>query len=401
MTFRKICSDYCREIIFGVVLFACVLLSYYFARYIPLDFFDSALAPIMNGCIASVSIFGAILLFRHHEGVHVRILWACVLLVWALFISMILTHKVAFNIPFSDEDTLSLHGLELFFGNIFAWVLIFYPTAVLRPGYLNVHRALIPFIPVALVTFIDWYFDIDLSWLLAIIPVLWISRLAVHIRKYREWCEENYSSMEHIDVRWIWRYITMYLISGIAYIVLSFSYTPAHAFTQQWLLLFMLAYSTEQILYRQDPWELLRKAKNGQKAVPVIEEEVEENENVQETEETMQQYAEYKAALDTWMETEKPYLNTEFRLLDLQQVVPVNRTYLSRFLKAEYGCNFCQLVTNYRIEEAKRIMRENPEIKMQDVGEQSGFSSPTVFARIFSREVGTTPREWSASQNAK
>lgn len=399
MTFRSIWIDYSREIIFTIVLLACVMLSYIFARYIPLDFFNSALASIMNGCIATTSILGAILLFRHHEGVRVRKLWAGTLLVWAVFATLLLLRIMVFNRPIREDGSISLSGYELLVGDILAWLFMHYPTAVLRPGWLNIKRSLIPLFVIVSIGLLDYFLPIDLNWLLAIIPVLWMGRLAMHIRKYREWCEENYSSMEHIDVQWIWRYIAMYLISGGAYIVLSFSYTPAHAFTQQWLLLFMLAYSTEQILYRQDPWELLRKAKQGQKDVPVIEEEVEENENVQETEETMQQYAEYKAALDTWMEKEKPYLNTEFRLLDLQQVVPTNRTYLSRFLKAEYGCNFCQLVTNYRIEEAKRIMRENPEIKMQDVGEQSGFSSPTVFARIFSREVGTTPREWYASQN--
>lgn len=72
----------------------------------------------------------------------------------------------------------------------------------------------------------------------------------------------------------------------------------------------------------------------------------------------------------------------------------MNRTYLSQFINAEYGCNFYQFVTGYRIEEAKRLMREHPQMQLQEVAEQSGFSSPTVFSRIFSREVGMTPRDW-------
>ncbi|MBL1552572.1 hypothetical protein ELC66_28575, partial [Klebsiella pneumoniae] len=64
--------------------------------------------------------------------------------------------------------------------------------------------------------------------------------------------------MDDIDVQWIWRYLTMLLISGGQYIVLSFSTTQAHLFTQQWLLLLMLAYSTEQIVFRADPWTMMR-----------------------------------------------------------------------------------------------------------------------------------------------
>ena len=97
------------------------------------------------------------------------------------------------------------------------------------------------------------------------------------------------------------------------------------------------------------------------------------------------------------MQTEKPYLNPEFRLLDMRQILPLNRTYLSQFINTEYGCNFYQYVTNYRLDEAKRLMREHPEMKMLDVAEQCGFSSPTVFARVFAREMGMSPKEWSAN----
>ena len=97
------------------------------------------------------------------------------------------------------------------------------------------------------------------------------------------------------------------------------------------------------------------------------------------------------------MQTEKPYLNPDFRLLDTRQVLPLNRTYLSHLINTEYGCNFYQFVTKYRIDEAKRLMREQPNMKIQDVAEQCGFSSPTVFARVFFRETGKTPREWNAT----
>ena len=106
--------------------------------------------------------------------------------------------------------------------------------------------------------------------------------------------------------------------------------------------------------------------------------------------------AEYRRILEEWMDAEKPYLNPEFRLLDLRQILPLNRTYLSQLINTEYGCNFYQFVTKYRIDEAKRLMTEHPDMKLQDVAEQSGFSSPVVFSRIFARETGITPREWSS-----
>lgn len=94
------------------------------------------------------------------------------------------------------------------------------------------------------------------------------------------------------------------------------------------------------------------------------------------------------------MESEKPFLNTEFRLMDLQQVLPMNRTYLSRFLNRAFGCTFYQFVNGYRVEEAMWIMEGNPDVRIGDVSARCGFSSTTVFARTFKNIAGITPREW-------
>ena len=386
---RRFCIDYRTEFIFGIVLLICALCSYRLARLIPVSFYDTTLSPILNGCIATTSLLGAVLLFRHHKGVRVRLLWAGVLLIWAVLASLLLLRVMAYNAPIDSDQTISLRGSELIIGNIYAWLLLLYPTAVLRPGWLNISRALLLLLPMAIVALLDYALPIDLRWLLAILPMLLMGILVLHIRAYRKWCEENYSSMDDIDVQWIWRYITMYLLSGGCYCVMSFSYTPAHAFTQQWLLLFMLAYSTEQILFRRDPWDMVRRARQPLPAPqPTSAEE--------ETPELP--YAEYRAQLEAWMAAEKPYLNPEFRLMDLRQIVPLNRTYLSQLINTEYNCNFYQYVTSYRINEAQRLMLEQPDMKLQDISDYCGFSSPTVFSRVFAREIGMTPSEWLAQQ---
>ena len=103
--------------------------------------------------------------------------------------------------------------------------------------------------------------------------------------------------------------------------------------------------------------------------------------------------------LEQWMKTEKPYLNPDFRLMDLRQILPLNRTYLSKLINAEYGCSFYQLVSHYRVEEAKRLLTVNPTLRITDVAVQTGFSSSTVFSRIFFRETGLNPSEWALQQS--
>lgn len=393
MNLREICSEYSREIIFGSVLLACVVVSYCGAQYIPMSFYGK-LSIIMNGCIAAVCLFGIWLMARHTKGMLVRKVWIGVLLAYAIFSTLLLMRVTSF-VDMPKEGLVSLRGWEMVAGNFLLWLLLLYPMLVLRPGWMTFPKALLQGLPVFVAYGLDQLFAIDLRVLLSVYPILLFGFLIAHIKKYRQWCEENYSSMDNIDVRWIVRYIIMYLLDGSLFFVLCFFATVPVAFTQQWIILLIISYGTEQILFRNDPWATVR----SRMQVPHPAQGLGESETEPETDEVpTASNAEYREALEQWMKTEKPYLNPEFRLMDMRQVLPLNRTYLSQLINAEYGCNFYQFVTNYRIEEAKQLMMDHPDMKMQDVAEQCGFSSPTVFARVFARETGKTPSEWSSME---
>lgn len=214
----------------------------------------------------------------------------------------------------------------------------------------------------------------DLRALQIVYPLLIAVWLWSQIRMYRARMEENYSSLENTAMTWVRVYLIILTIIGLSYFYLSFTYHPTRLFTQQWLVLALLIYNTVQIVARPKPW---------------VDAEPEPAE--QATEDDLKR--QYRERLEAWMAKDKPYLNPEFRLVDLMQVLPMNRTYLSQFINVEYGCTFYQYVTNYRIEEAQRLMREHPDMKLQDIAEHSGFSSATVFSRTFAKETGKTPTE--------
>ena len=396
MNLREFFSEYSREVIFGSVLLACVVVSYWGAHYIPMSFYGK-LSIIMNGCIAAVCLFGIWMMARHTKGMLVRKVWIGVLLAYAIFSTLLLMRVTSF-VDMPKEGLISMRGWEIVVGNFLLWLLLLYPMLVLRPGWMTFSKALLQGLPVLVAFGLDQLFAIDLRVLLSVYPFFLFGFLIAHIKKYRQWCEENYSSMDNIDVRWIVRYIIMYLLDGALFFTLCFYSTVPVAFTQQLIILLIISYGTEQILFRNDPWATVR----SRKQVPYPAQGLGESETEPETdEEPTASNAEYREILEQWMKTEKPYLNPEFRLLDMRQVLPLNRTYLSQLINAEYGCNFYQFVTNYRIEEAKQLIMDHPGMKMQDVAEQCGFSSPTVFARIFARETGISPSDCNQEQAKK
>ena len=386
MSFRNVCREYrreySREMIFGLILLILIGISTWLGTYIPESLYLNGITQIMNGCIATVCLAGAWLMIRHADGMKIRKIWAVVLFVYAVFATTLLMRVTSF-VDQPRTGFMSLQGWQMLVGNFLLWLLLLYPTEALRPGWLNLSRAILHGLPVVIAFVVDEVTSIDLRIILALYPVVLITLLAQHIRHYRVWCEENYSTLDHIDAQWIVRYIIMCLFDGVLFFTLCFVGSISVALTQQWLLLLIIGYSTEQILFRQDPQFLELEVEEEEPKTTVMESNVE-----------------YRQILEEWMEKEKPYLNPAFRLNDLRKVLPLNRTYLSQLINSEYGCSFYQFVTNYRIRDAKRLLHEQPEMKMQDIAEHCGFSSPTVFARVFARETGKNPSEWCAKQDA-
>ena len=371
--------DYRSEVIFGAVLILLTVLSYWLGAFIPEPIFEYYINPLQYISTATVCFFGAILLFCHKEQTILRRSWAAVLLVWGCVDVLVWAMRYIGDIRLiggMQSDLLFSASVTL--GNTLAFMLFIYPTQVLRPGWLNWWRAMLLLLPMIILGVVDYFVQADLLPVLMVYPVIIFLTLCRHIRKYRQWCEDNFSTLDDIDVQWIVRYLTMLAIIGISFYFIVFWYVPNRMFTQQWMFLLLFSYTTIRVLYRPDPWKNLRAVAN----------------EADEVNASGQPNAEYRTTLEAWMDEEKPYLNPDFQLMDLQQVLPLNRTYLSQFINSEYGCNFYRFVTKYRIEEAKRLLLEQPDLKRQDVSAQCGFSSTTVFTRAFTRETGMTPREW-------
>ncbi len=368
----------------------CVCLSYYLSQFIPVESFNSTISPILHLSMLVVAIAGAIAMHFCKNGIRARGAWQVALILFAIVeIGMWVTERV-FGIPTLIFGVQTLLPQDMVIRDIMAIILLAYPAEVLCPRWLTPTKGLLLFAVPFILLGLDYWLAIDLRILLILYPLIISLVLVSRIPAYKERCEENFSSLENSGMRWIWIYMITLIISGLSYFYLCFSTHPTRLFTQQWLVLFLLTYNTIQIIVRRSPWletDLLEKADDDEQAA---------------TEEEPSPFPpEYRASFEAWMKAEKPYLNKDFRLADLMQVLPLNRTYLSRFLKTEYGCNFYQLVTKYRIDEAQTIMQGNSELKMWEVAELTGFTSPIVFNRSFKRETGQTPTEWMQNRNNK
>lgn len=388
ISISELWKEYKAESLFFVVQAAVVALSTWLAQYIPENMFDNVITPVLNACTFTVAFTGAWILLRHSNGMRVRRYFAYALITWGV---CDLAYLICWIIAPMQVMNMGAHELsdhELLLGNILGWVMLLYPTEALRPGWLTWKTAMWQLLPMCGLVALDYLVPVNLSVVIALYPYVLLALLFTHMRNYRIWCEDNYSTLDDIDVRWLIRYSIMLFWVGVNYVYMCYSHDHTRGFTQQWFVVFMMIYSVEQILFRKDPWKM-----NDQSFG------IDKNVNTNNTKPNIEPVATDKAKeVLQWMQEAKPYLNPEFQLMDLWQVLPMNRTYLSHFIRDEFGCTFYQFVNKYRIEEAKRLMTEQPEMKMADIAAQSGFSSQSVFTQAFSKETGMSPREWSKNK---
>ena len=376
---RRFYYDYGLISLFAVGLVGCVCLSYWLSRYIPVDIFQYRISPILHGSMLLVAVAGAIVMHWHVDGIRARKQWQLALIAWAVTETLMLIAERYLGVTTLVIGVQTIDRLDFIVRDVMAIILLTYPFEVLCPKWLNWWRGTLMILPSILISVLDVTLHEDMRVLQIIYPLVIAGWLWTKIREYRIRVEDNYSSVDNSAMPYVRVYLTILTVIGFSYFYLSFTYHPTRIFTQQWLVLLLLIYNTVQIVCRRKPWR---------------ETEIENAEEEEEEEEEDIVKKKYREGLEAWMTKEKPYLNPEFRLVDLMQVLPMNRTYLSKFINVEYDCSFYQFVTNYRIEEAQRLMREHPDMKLQDVAEQSGFSSAVVFSRTFAKEIGISPTEW-------
>ena len=97
------------------------------------------------------------------------------------------------------------------------------------------------------------------------------------------------------------------------------------------------------------------------------------------------------------IEEKELFRNKDIRISDIASELATNRTYISLIINSTLGTNFSDLINGYRIEHAKKLMKERPEMSHTDIAEESGFSSRTSFLRTFKAKTGMTPTEWKES----
>ena len=97
------------------------------------------------------------------------------------------------------------------------------------------------------------------------------------------------------------------------------------------------------------------------------------------------------AGLRRLFETEQVHRDESLNLATVGEMLGLSAHQLSELVNTEFGMGFPRLVRQYRVEDARRMLVEEPRASVLSIGLAAGFSSQSTFYVAFKELVGEVP----------
>ena len=82
----------------------------------------------------------------------------------------------------------------------------------------------------------------------------------------------------------------------------------------------------------------------------------------------------------------------QISLQSLADYLDLTPFYVSRLVKEEFSQTFTELLVQYRMEQAKKYLRQDCKIK--EAALLSGFGDVNYFSKVFKKMTGLSPKEY-------
>jgi AraC-like DNA-binding protein len=235
---------------------------------------------------------------------------------------------------------------------------------------------------------LDWQF-VTMDTLIKSSRFVYLIMSIYLINKYREQLKDSQSSIENIDLTWLKILVLGFALVTLVGVLLSISKVVNLFYTVDISLQIFLGLTTYYADLFLVCFLLFFSAINVSSVKKV-------------KEQSKDSYADYQAdseyvdRLMKFMNDEKPYLKSNITLDTLSELIDVPSRELTALLNGHFKMNYYEFINNYRIEEAKEILKADKahEKTISDVYLTVGFNSKSVFNTFFKKNTGMTPSEY-------
>lgn len=232
----------------------------------------------------------------------------------------------------------------------------------------------------------------------AIVGVLQIAHVFIYIvvmriklKRYRQKLEELRASTEKICLNWLYNAIVFLLIIfGLMFVlmilwVLEMAVMEVYMVSIPVLVTFVIFYSGYLALVQPDI------------VFTTEEKDSFEEKKYEKSSLTKEKSKDIRERLVQSIKEEKPHLDPDISLGKLSGKLGISPNHLSQVINESMGLTFFDLINRERVEEAKKMLKENPAYTILAVAIDCGFNSKSAFNSAFKKFAGMTPTAYKNS----
>lgn len=219
----------------------------------------------------------------------------------------------------------------------------------------------------------------------------------VTIRKHQKKIQQFSANTEGINLNWLEYIILIIFVINIIYVVYNLSYNSVSLnFFINGAFLFVIYGVGYYSLKQKEIYPVEEKQREELISINSDSDEEEIKRKLIPDEELLK----IKGLLEEVMNKQKPYLDSELNLIKLSELLSVSTHQLSYVINTGFGKNFFQYVNEYRIEYAKKLLKEtDSKLSILGIAYESGFNSKTSFNTTFKKLTHQTPSEYKNSSD--
>lgn len=201
---------------------------------------------------------------------------------------------------------------------------------------------------------------------------------------FKKLFQENYTTNHQNTYKWLFQTTIFFLIGNVFVKIRHFMPLEENGILLaninlliSLFALFVICWFVLKALYQPHLFLGVDKNLKALKPPAVKMQSTEQNENM--------------ALLSTFMNKEKPYLDPELNLQKLAFNLNLPEKQISQLINQQIGKHFFDFINEFRIKDAKVLLREQEELTVLEILYKIGFNSKSSFYTAFKKETNQTP----------
>lgn len=213
-------------------------------------------------------------------------------------------------------------------------------------------------------------------------------RAILFIRRYWEQLKNRFSTLEHLDIRWLLMFTSGFILIWILQILPPFFYGWAPWWLQQ-----SITHSTGLLSLVMINFVFFKGLINARRVKWVRSEE--QGVTAEVTKDTVD-LSTLKQKVDEQIRSQQLYARPHLNIERMAQLLELPVRQLSFLINHEFHQNYFEFINQYRLTEAKARLsdKEWAGSSVQEIYESVGFASRSTFFTLFKKLEGITPAEY-------